>query len=73
MRVFNDRGETFLTAHVGETTKPGVAVAPAIWWDAQHKRRRSGINALTSQRLADMGGGATFYTNLVQVERATEE
>ncbi len=73
VRVFNDRGETFLTAHVGETTKPGVAVAPAIWWDKQHKRRRSGINALTSQRLTDMGAGATFYTNLVQVERAAPE
>lgn len=70
VRVFNDRGETTLTAHVGETTKPGVAVAPATWWDHHHKRR-SGINALTSQRTADMGGGATFYTNLVQVERDT--
>jgi len=69
VRVFNDRGETFLTAYVGETTKTGVAVAPATWWD-KHHRHRSGINALTSPRLADMGGGATFYTNLVQVERA---
>ena len=69
VRAFNDRGETFLTACVGETVKPGVAVAPAIWWDGHHKRR-SGINALTSQRTADMGGGATFYTNLVEVERA---
>jgi len=69
VRVFNDRGETFLTAYVGETTKTGVAVAPATWWD-KHHRHRSGINALTSPRPADMGGGATFYTNLVQVERA---
>lgn len=69
VRVFNDRGETWLTAVVGETTRPGVAIAPAIWWDKQHKKR-SGINALPSQRTADMGGGATFYTNLVQVERS---
>lgn len=69
VRAFNDRGETYLTAYVGETVKPGVAVAPAIWWDGQHKKR-SGINALTSQRTADMGGGATFYTNLVEVERS---
>jgi anaerobic selenocysteine-containing dehydrogenase len=68
VRVFNDRGETWLTAYVGETTRPGVAIAPAVWWDGQHKKR-SGINALTSQRTADMGGGATFYTNLVEVER----
>ena len=69
VRVFNDRGETFVTAIVGETTKPGVAVAPAIWWNKHHKVR-TGLNALTSQRTADMGGGATFYTNLVQIERA---
>ena len=71
VRVFNDRGETFLTAVVGAATKPGVAVAPAIWWDGQHKKR-SGINALTSQRTADMGGGATFYTNLVEVQRTED-
>lgn len=70
VRVFNDRGETYLMAVVGETVKAGVAVAPAIWWDKHHKKR-SGINALTSQRTADMGGGATFYTNLVQVERSS--
>jgi anaerobic selenocysteine-containing dehydrogenase len=71
VRVFNDRGETFLMAVVGAATKPGVAVAPAIWWDGQHKKR-SGINALTSQRTSDMGGGATFYTNLVEVQRTED-
>ena len=45
VRVFNDRGETYVTAIVGETTKPGVAVAPAIWWNKHHKVR-TGLNAL---------------------------
>ncbi len=71
VRVFNDRGETLLVAYVGENVRQGVAVAPAIWWDKHHKRR-SGINALTSQRRTDMGEGATFYTNLVQVEKTAE-
>jgi anaerobic selenocysteine-containing dehydrogenase len=69
VRVFNDRGEVYLTAYVGETTRPGVAIAPATWWNGHH-RARTGINALTSQRVSDMAGGATFYTNLVQVEKA---
>jgi len=28
------------------------------------------INLLTSDRLTDLGGGATFYSTLVEVERA---
>jgi hypothetical protein len=28
------------------------------------------VNALTSQRLTDIGGGATFYSTLVEVARA---
>ena len=27
------------------------------------------VNALTSARLTDMGGGSTFYTNLIQFAR----
>jgi hypothetical protein len=27
------------------------------------------VNALTSERLTDIGGGPTFYTCLVEVER----
>ena len=30
------------------------------------------VNAVTSQELTDMGGGATFYDVLVEVARATE-
>jgi hypothetical protein len=29
-----------------------------------------GVNALASERLTDMGGGATFYSCLVQVEKS---
>jgi hypothetical protein len=28
------------------------------------------VNALTSERLTDLGAGATFYSTLVEVERA---
>ncbi len=30
------------------------------------------INVLTSDRLTDLGGGATFYSTLVEVERVPE-
>jgi anaerobic selenocysteine-containing dehydrogenase len=69
VRVFNDRGECRLHARVTDGVRPGVAASPATWWASKFDRG-SGINALTPSRPADMGGGATFYTNLVQVERA---
>jgi hypothetical protein len=30
------------------------------------------VNALTSQRLTDIGGGATFYSTLVEVVKIAE-
>ncbi len=72
VRVFNDRGECFLHALVIDRVRPGVVASPATWW-ASKFRGGNGINALTPSRPADMGGGATFYTNLVQVESAAQE
>jgi anaerobic selenocysteine-containing dehydrogenase len=71
VRAFNDRGECFLHALVVDRVRPGVVASPATWW-ASKFRGGNGINALTPSRPADMGGGATFYTNLVQLERAEE-
>lgn len=67
VRVFNDRGSFEATARVGETVRPGVVVAPGIWW---HKLTggRGNANLTTSSRLTDLGGGATFFDNLVEVE-----
>jgi anaerobic selenocysteine-containing dehydrogenase len=54
---------------VTDRVRPGVVVSPATWWPRAFPDGQ-GINTLTSDRAADMGGGATFYTNLVQVEPA---
>jgi anaerobic selenocysteine-containing dehydrogenase len=68
-RVFNDRGETVLRVRVGEWSLPGVAVSPSVWWN-RFSPGGKGINVLTSDQPADLGGGGTFYTNLVQVEKS---
>jgi len=68
VRVYNDRGECRLMARVSPRVKPGVAVAPSIWW----KKLSPGganVNVTTSQELTDLGGGACFYDNLVQIDR----
>lgn len=68
VRVFNDRGSCVLTATVDETVRPGVVCAPSVRWGKRAPARRN-VNALTSERLTDAGGGPTFYSCLVQVER----
>ena len=66
VRVFNDRGSFRARAVVGETVSPGVVVSFGIWWN---KFTVDGVNCntTTSTALTDLGGGATFFDNLVEV------
>jgi len=69
VRIFNDRGSFLATARVTERARPGVVVAPSIWW----RRLAPGgenANAVTSQALTDLGRAATFYDCLVEVRPA---
>ena len=68
VRVFNDRGAFFVLARVDETVRPGVVCAPSVRWARRAPERRN-ANAVTSERLTDAGGGPTFYSCLVEVER----
>ncbi len=69
VRVCNDRGSYTLKAAVSDRARPGVVVAPSVWWKKLSPDGRN-ANDVTSQALADMGGAATFYDCLVEVERA---
>jgi len=66
VRVFNVRGEIELTARVNGAVPPGVVAARLDWAKLSPQGRN--INVLTSDRLTDMGAGATFYSVLVEVE-----
>ncbi len=68
VRVFNDRGSLLLRAEVDGVVQPGVARAPSVRWPKRAPDRRN-ANALTSDRLTDIGGGPTFYSCLVEIER----
>ena len=70
VRVFNERGEILLTARVDGAVSPGVVGAKLGW--AKLSGGGVNINVLTSVRLTDLGGGATFYSTLVEVERVPE-
>jgi anaerobic selenocysteine-containing dehydrogenase len=71
VRVWNGRGEARLQAMVSHNVKAGVAWSPSLWWGRESPGGVN-VNALTSDRLADMGGGPTFHTNLVQIESGAE-
>jgi len=69
VRVFNARGSCLLVAKVDGAVAPGVVCAPSTRWPKQSPAFRN-VNALTSERLTDKGGGPTFYSCLVQVEKS---
>lgn len=68
VRIWNSRGECELAAAVGEQVLPGVVVSQGLWADEPGKKQL--VNALTPDRLSDMGGGATFFSGRVQIEKA---
>lgn len=71
LRVWNDRGECILVAQVSTRVKKGVAVAPSTWWKKLSPGRYN-VNATTAQALTDLGGGATFYDNLVEIVKVEQ-
>ena len=68
VEVWNDRGAIKLCAHINSSVARGV-VAARLGWN-KLSTGGHGVNALTSERLADLAGGATFYSTLVDVRRA---
>lgn len=67
VRIWNERGECELVAAVGENVLTGVVVSQGLWADTEGPKHY--VNALTPDRIADMGGGATFFSGRVDVEK----
>jgi anaerobic selenocysteine-containing dehydrogenase len=68
VRIFNDRGSLRLTALVNGSVPAGVVAAHLDW--AKLSPGGVNVNALTSERLTDLGAAATFYSVLVDVAKA---
>jgi anaerobic selenocysteine-containing dehydrogenase len=64
--VFNGRGRFRAKAVLAESVKPGVVVSLGLLW---RKYAEDGVNCntTTSSATTDLGGGATFFDNLVEV------
>ena len=72
VRLFNDRGECYLNAKISDSVRRGVVRARSTRWN-KRSPGGLGVNRLTADRVADMGGGPVFYSCLVQVERCAAD
>jgi len=65
VRVFNDRGKVSITVRLDHSLRPGCLVIHNGWWLSEG----GGVNLLSAARETDMGHGAAFHDNAVEVER----
>jgi anaerobic selenocysteine-containing dehydrogenase len=67
VEIYNARGAMRLRARIDGSVPAGVVAASLNW----NKLSEGGnnVNALTSERLTDLGRGATFYSTLVEVRK----
>ncbi|WP_028583840.1 molybdopterin-containing oxidoreductase family protein [Desulfogranum mediterraneum] len=66
--LYNHRGRVQRLARISSDTQPGLVVAEGLFWpqeSVEHPDEGAAINDLTSQKVSDMGGGATFHESLV--------
>jgi anaerobic selenocysteine-containing dehydrogenase len=66
LKVFNQRGEVYLTARIMKKVRKGVVCMPQGFWPSLMKGGAS-ANALTNHLLTDMGGSAAIQEAKVQV------
>jgi anaerobic selenocysteine-containing dehydrogenase len=64
VRVFNQRGSVEIEARLDYGLKPGCVSVTNGWWLSEG----GGINRLSAARETDMGHGAAFHDNAVEVE-----
>lgn len=68
VKVENQRGRIIIKAKVIDSVLPGVVVSTGLWWRENYKNG-GGVNSLTPDSLSDIGGGATFFSTSVKVEK----
>ncbi|MBI2681847.1 MAG: molybdopterin-dependent oxidoreductase [Acidobacteriales bacterium] len=68
VRIYNDRGAITLTARVDGAVRKGVVATRLNW--ARLTPGGKNINVLTSEILTEIGAGATFYSCLVDIQKA---
>jgi anaerobic selenocysteine-containing dehydrogenase len=71
VEIYNARGKIRLRAHIDGSVPAGVVAASLNW--NKLSAGENNVNALTSERLTDLGRGATFYSTLVEVRKLSPD
>jgi anaerobic selenocysteine-containing dehydrogenase len=66
VKVANDRGHFTALVEIGDLVRPGVAATTKGFW-AKLLPGGTNANATTDERDSDMGRGAVFHDNRVEV------
>ncbi|MFW2367680.1 MAG: molybdopterin-containing oxidoreductase family protein [Desulforhopalus sp.] len=70
--IENHRGKCTRITRVTTNTPKGLVVAEGLFWSLSDSGEEGcAINDLTSQKLTDLGGGATFHESLVSIRATT--
>ena len=67
VRVFNSRGSVAQRAELTDDMRPNIVIMLHGWWAS--RIGGSSANALTSDRLTDLGGGGRLHDLWVDVEK----
>jgi anaerobic selenocysteine-containing dehydrogenase len=71
VEIYNARGKIRLRAHIDGSVAAGVVAASLNW--NKLSAGENNVNALTSERLTDLGRGPTFYSTLVEVRKLSPD
>jgi anaerobic selenocysteine-containing dehydrogenase len=69
-RVFNNRGSFVATVELTDRVRKGVVATTKGRWP-RHATGGVTVNATVDERDSDMGGGAVFHDNRVELEKAS--
>ncbi len=68
VRVFNVRGSFSAMAEITDRVRQGVVASTKGRWP-RHTNGNATVNATVDERVSDMGGGAVYHDNRVEVEK----
>jgi anaerobic selenocysteine-containing dehydrogenase len=69
VRVFNSRGSFIAVADITERVRQGVVASTKGRWP-RYTKDAATVNATVDERDSDMGGGAVYHDNRVEVEKS---
>jgi anaerobic selenocysteine-containing dehydrogenase len=70
VRVFNDRGSFVAVAEITDNVRKGVVASTKGRWP-RYTAGGATVNATVDERYSDMGSGAVFHDNRVEIEKVS--